>query len=121
MLRTNRRSEQSDGRNFAIAISDADPSALFNWTPEKALDKMDKYGIATGMGSLPLPGVWFGDVQEGRSIARHKEYADRVPNGVIAELKKLYHNVAKSVNPSSMSALTHLVPQSQMLFGSDYP
>jgi predicted TIM-barrel fold metal-dependent hydrolase len=256
-------------RERILAISDADPSALFNWTPEKALDEMDKYGIATGMGSIPLPGVWFGNVQEGRSIARqwneytaqlakdhpgrfglmaalplpdqdgslgeieyafdvlkadgiglitsygdkwpgdpafapvfaelnrrkavvyfhptapnccfslvpgippswteflfdttraidsllingaftrypeirfifshaggtiavlanriaalfarHKEYADRAPNGVIAELKKLYYDVANSVNPSSMSALTNLVPQSQMLFGSDYP
>jgi predicted TIM-barrel fold metal-dependent hydrolase len=256
-------------RDRILAISDADPTPLFSWTPEKALDEMDKYGIATGMGSVPLPGVWLGDVQQGRTVARkwneytaqlakdhpgrfglmaalplpdqdgslheieyafdvlkadgiglissygdkwpgdpafapvfeelnrrqsvvyfhpnapnccsnlipgvppswteflfdttraidsllvngaftryadirfifshtggtisvlanriaaqfarHKEYAAGAPNGVIAELKKLYYDVANSVNPSTMSALTNLVPQSQMLFGSDYP
>ena len=256
-------------RERILAISDSDPANLFSWTPEKALDEMDKYGIATGLGSIPLPGVWFGNVQEGRTIARqwneytaqlakdhpgrfglmaalplpdqdgslreieyafdvlkadgiglitsygdkwpgdpafapvfeelnrrkavvyfhpnapsccfslipgvppswteflfdttrainsllvngaftryadirfifshgggtitvlanriaaqfarHKELSAGAPNGVIAELKKLHFEVANSVNPSAMSALMNLVPQSQMLFGSDYP
>jgi predicted TIM-barrel fold metal-dependent hydrolase len=54
-------------------------------------------------------------------VQRHKEIADRVPNGVSYELKKLYYDVANSTNPSSMAALMNLVPSSQMLFGSDFP
>jgi predicted TIM-barrel fold metal-dependent hydrolase len=54
-------------------------------------------------------------------VQRHKEVADRLPNGVPYELKKLYYDVANSTNPSSMAALMNLVPTSQMLFGSDFP
>jgi predicted TIM-barrel fold metal-dependent hydrolase len=57
----------------------------------------------------------------GAFVQRHKEIADRVPNGVAYELKKLYYDVANSTNPSSMAALMNLVPTSQMLFGSDFP
>ena len=54
-------------------------------------------------------------------VRRHKELSQRVPHGVPYELKKLYYDVANSVNPSSMAALMNLVPTSQILFGSDYP
>jgi len=54
-------------------------------------------------------------------VQRHKEVADRVPNGVPYELTKLYYDVANSTNPSSMAALMSLVPSSQLLFGSDFP
>jgi 6-methylsalicylate decarboxylase len=54
-------------------------------------------------------------------VQRHKEIADRLPNGAAFELKKLYYDVANSTNPSSMAALMNLVPTSQMLFGSDFP
>jgi 6-methylsalicylate decarboxylase len=54
-------------------------------------------------------------------IERHKDIADRIPNGVPSELKKLFYDVANSMNPSSMAALMNLVPMSQLLFGSDFP
>jgi predicted TIM-barrel fold metal-dependent hydrolase len=52
---------------------------------------------------------------------RHKEIAERIPDGTLAELKKLYYDVANSTNPSTMAALMNLVPTTQILFGSDYP
>jgi predicted TIM-barrel fold metal-dependent hydrolase len=54
-------------------------------------------------------------------VKRHSDISQRVPKGAPFELKKLYYDVANSTNPSSISALTNLVPVSQMLFGSDFP
>jgi predicted TIM-barrel fold metal-dependent hydrolase len=53
--------------------------------------------------------------------ARHHEFDAAVPDGVIAELKRLHYDIANSTNPSAMSALMNLVPVSQILFGSDTP
>ncbi len=49
------------------------------------------------------------------------ELAEKVPNGVEYELKKLYYEIAGSANRPAMSALMNLVPTSQIIFGSDYP
>lgn len=46
---------------------------------------------------------------------------DRAPNGVPAEIKKLYFDVANGANPASLSALMETVPVSQVLFGTDFP
>jgi predicted TIM-barrel fold metal-dependent hydrolase len=63
-------------RDQILAISDRDHSALLSWTPAKAVEEMDKNGIATAITSLGLPGVWFGGVKTARSLARAcNEYA----------------------------------------------
>jgi predicted TIM-barrel fold metal-dependent hydrolase len=63
-------------RDRILAISDRDHSALLNWTPARAVEEMDKNGIATAMTSLGLPGVWFGGARAARSLARAcNEYA----------------------------------------------
>lgn len=256
-------------RDRILEISDRDHSALLNWTPARAVEEMDRAGIATAITSLSLPGIWFGGVEAARALARtcneyaaqmvkdypgrfgwfaavplpdtdgslrelayaldilradgiglvsnyddkwpgdpafapvfeelnrrravvfihptapsccshlmpgiaastieflfdtsrailsllvsgtfsrfpdirfifchaggtmpvlaaranafverHQDIAERVPTGVPSELKKLFYDVANSVNPSSMAALTNLVPMSQLLFGSDFP
>jgi predicted TIM-barrel fold metal-dependent hydrolase len=56
-----------------------------------------------------------------RQSTQMKELADRLPNGVEYELKRLYYEIAGSANPPAMAALMRLVPTSQILFGSDYP
>jgi 6-methylsalicylate decarboxylase len=40
------------------------------WTPEISLAEMDKNGIATAIVSLVQPGVWLGDIEKSRSLAR---------------------------------------------------
>ena len=46
-----------------------DPATL-GWTPQQAIEDMDRNGIERGIGSIVVPGVWLGDVAHGRRIAR---------------------------------------------------
>lgn len=47
-----------------------------DYSPARAIEQLDQFGIATAMVSITAPGVWFGDVQEARSLAREmNEYA----------------------------------------------
>jgi predicted TIM-barrel fold metal-dependent hydrolase len=41
-----------------------------NWTPRYSLDQMDQQGVASAIGSMTSPGIWFGDKEEGRRNAR---------------------------------------------------
>jgi predicted TIM-barrel fold metal-dependent hydrolase len=46
------------------------------WSPEITLEEMEKNGIATSVVSLVQPGIWLGNVEESRSLARYcNEYA----------------------------------------------
>ena len=43
------------------------------------------------------------------------------PDGVEAKFRRLYYDTANATHPSSMAALTALIPMSQITYGSDYP
>jgi predicted TIM-barrel fold metal-dependent hydrolase len=43
------------------------------------------------------------------------------PDGIEAELRRLYYDTANATHPASMAALTKLVPMSQITYGTDYP
>lgn len=45
----------------------------------------------------------------------------KTPNGVEYELRRLHYEVANSANRPAIAALTSLVPDTQTLFGSDFP
>ena len=49
------------------------------WSPEMALDEMGRNGVATSICSLVQPGVWMGDLQKSRTLAREcNEYGARM-------------------------------------------
>jgi len=49
------------------------------WSPQISLDVMDKNGIETAICGLVQPGVWLGDVQESRNMARYcNEYGSKM-------------------------------------------
>ncbi|MGD0023543.1 MAG: amidohydrolase family protein [Xanthobacteraceae bacterium] len=47
--------------------------------------------------------------------------AEVMPNGLQAELRKLYYDTANAATPGSMAALRIMAPLSHILFGTDYP
>lgn len=53
--------------------------ALLEWTPQKSIEDMDKAGVMTAMTSLAPPGVWNGDDNAARLLAREcNDYAARL-------------------------------------------
>ncbi len=49
------------------------------WTVAKAIEDMDQAGIKTAITSISTPGVWFGNAEEGRRVARDSnDYAARL-------------------------------------------
>jgi 6-methylsalicylate decarboxylase len=51
-------------------------AAWKGYSPARAVEALDRVGIATAMLSITAPGVWFGDVKEARTLAREmNEYA----------------------------------------------
>jgi predicted TIM-barrel fold metal-dependent hydrolase len=50
-----------------------------------------------------------------------REFAEKVPNGIDHELRKLHFDVALQANRPALAALFAYVPISQILLGSDYP
>jgi len=50
-----------------------------------------------------------------------KQAGERLPKGVLYELRKFYYDTAQANHAGALAALGHLVPPAQMLFGSDFP
>jgi predicted TIM-barrel fold metal-dependent hydrolase len=69
------------------------PTVMAAWSPESSLEQLDRNGIQAALLSLSTPGVWFGDPQESRRLARNcneygaallQRYPDRF--GILAAL-----------------------------------
>ncbi len=45
-------------------------SEQFSWTAEKAIDALDRAGVDFAVGSVTAPGVWTGDIEPSRRLAR---------------------------------------------------
>ena len=54
-----------------LSIGPGFPSNVFTtWTPKKALDDMDQNDVQASVVSISTPGVWYGDNDQGRRLAR---------------------------------------------------
>jgi predicted TIM-barrel fold metal-dependent hydrolase len=56
-----------------------------------------------------------------QSQARNPNSRQYFPNGFEAEARKFHYDTAQVPNAAAMSALKHVVPVSQILFGTDVP
>jgi predicted TIM-barrel fold metal-dependent hydrolase len=60
-------------------VTKAGQQPLLKWTPEVSLEDMDKGGVATSILSVGDPGLWFGDNNAARKLAREvNEYAAKL-------------------------------------------
>jgi 6-methylsalicylate decarboxylase len=55
------------------------------------------------------------------TVGRHPNAKTFMPDGVLAELRKLYYDTAAADTAGSMAALRVMAPLSHILFGTDYP
>ena len=66
-------------RHLEAVLSQRESGRTPPWSPEIALAEMERNGIATSICSLVQPGVWLGDVQKSRTLAREcNEYGARM-------------------------------------------
>jgi predicted TIM-barrel fold metal-dependent hydrolase len=54
-------------------------------------------------------------------VNSRKDLTERLPDGAIAEFRKLYFDIVSATNPPGMAALTKLTTTAQILFGTDIP
>jgi predicted TIM-barrel fold metal-dependent hydrolase len=57
---------------------------------------------------------------QGGTGVLHSGYSQRVPKGVLYELRRQYYDTAQASNPVAMGALRQVVPVTQIVYGTDY-
>jgi len=56
-----------------------------------------------------------------REEAATKDRQQKLPNGLMHELRKFYYEVAQGNHPGALAALVRIAPMSQLLYGTDFP
>jgi len=73
-----------------------------------------RFIFSHGGGTLPMIAGRIAQLATPRDL-------EQVPNGVEAELRRLYYEIANTAHKPAIAALTQMVPISQVLFGTDFP
>ena len=60
-------------------------------------------------------------VERFTNMAKSPQLAPKFPNGFAGAAGKFYYDTAQASNPAAMSALSKVVPISQIVFGTDFP
>jgi 6-methylsalicylate decarboxylase len=67
------------GERIAMVGRGIPASVALDWTPERSLETMDEDGVSFAVLSISTPGVWFGDADAARGLARDcNEYGARL-------------------------------------------
>ena len=99
--------------DFPFDTTRAVVSMLFNGTFTRCRDI--KFIFSHAGGTIPFLGERIARLQN------RPGFKDNVPDGVIAELERLYYDTALSANWLAFRSLFELVTPDHVLFGSDYP
>jgi predicted TIM-barrel fold metal-dependent hydrolase len=63
-------------RGRILAAMALNPALLTEWTPARAIEELDRHDIARAVVSISTPGIWFGEPDAARTMAREcNEYA----------------------------------------------
>jgi len=63
----------------ALAKHQLGERPMLDWAPSRSIENMDRAGVALSVTSVTTPGVWFGDRDEARQLAREcNEYGARL-------------------------------------------
>lgn len=63
-------------RERVLAAMALNPALLTEWTPARAVEELDRHDIARAVVSISTPGIWFGEPEPARVLAREcNEYA----------------------------------------------
>ena len=57
----------------------------------------------------------------GRIDGASNNFKQQLPNGLMAELKKFYYDLAGAANPGAVASLQKLVNADKIMFGTDFP
>ena len=57
----------------------------------------------------------------GRIDGASANFKSQLPNGLIAELKKFYYDLAGAANAGAVASLQKLVNADKIMFGTDFP
>jgi len=105
---------QPQAIEYPFETTRAIASMLINGTLAKNPDI--RFILSHGGGATPMLA---GRMAE--TIGRRANVREVMPDGVAAELRKLYYDTASAASPASMAALRIMAPTNHILYGSDYP
>ncbi len=88
-------------------------SLLFDGTASRYPDI--RFIFSHGGGTMPYLMTRF------TALAARPDIAQRLPNGLLYEVQKLYFDTANFFNPYPWPSLLKLMPVSHILFGTDFP
>jgi len=88
-------------------------SLLFDGTASRYPDI--RFIFSHGGGTMPYLMTRFA------ALATRPDIAQRLPNGLLYEVQKLYFDTANFFNPYPWPSLLKLMPVSHILFGTDFP
>jgi len=74
-----------------------------------------RFIFSHGGGTMPFI------VERFTRLAMRPQFKAKFPQGVLAELRRFYYEVAQAAHPGALSSLTRLVKVNQILFGTDFP